>query len=445
VIATLGAVTALSLAACAPGSQSGGGSEREAANVNTDVSSMGKVTLTVWDQEVRTGQDKPLRELNAAFHKKYPNVRIKRVSRSFSDLQKQLRLAITGDDAPDVVEANNARADMGAFVKAGLLRSLDGYAKAYEWDQRFPAGVRSVASYTPDGATFGKGNLYGLPLTGELVGVWYNKAKLSRLGITPPRTLDEFESALQKAKQAGEVPIQFGNLDRWPGIHEWGFLQNEYAPRQDIRKLGFGQPGASWTSKENVEAARALADWVRRGYFTHGFNGLGYDPAWQQFVKGQGVFLVSGTWLLADLQAGLGKDVGFMLPPVGRSGELSVTGSTGLPFAITEASPHADAAAAYLDFITSPDAMSRISDAGGLPVVDTERQQVSGTQADLFDAWATANGNDALVPYLDWATPNATDVVPTETQELMGGQQSVGQFLVALQDDYRSFVQGDAG
>lgn len=444
-MAALVAVAALGTAACAPGSQGGGSSETDAADVETDVSSMGKVTLTVWDQEVRSGQDKPLQELNAAFEAKYPNVTIKRVSRSFSDLQKQVRLAISGDDAPDVVQANNARADMGAFVEAGLLRSLDGYAETYGWTDRFSPGIRSVASYTEDGATFGEGNLYGLPLTGELVGVWYNKAKLQQLGIQPPSTLEEFEAALQNAQQAGEIPIQFGNLDQWPGIHEWGFVQNEFVPRDDIRSLGFGQPGASWTSDANVEAAQTLDRWVQRGYFTNGFNGLGYDPSWQSFVEGQGVFLISGTWLLADLQAGLGEDLGFMLPPVGETGDLAVTGSTGLPFAITDASDNADAAAAYLDFITSGDAMARIADAGGLPAVDTAEQQVSGTQAQLFDAWATANAEDALVPYLDWATPEATDVVPTETQELMGGEQSVRDFLGALQEDYGSFVQGNGG
>lgn len=440
-LAGVAAATVFALAACAPGSDGGGGSQTDPSDVETDIASMGDVTLTVWDQEVRTGQDKALQALNAAFEEKYPNVTLKRVSRSFSDLQKQLRLAISGDEAPDVVQANNARSDMGAFVQAGLLEPLNGYAEAYGWNDRFAPGIQAAASYSEDGAVFGEGNLYGVPLTGELVGVWYNKAKLEQLGIEPPRTLEDFEAALGKAEQAGEIPIQFGNLDQWPGIHEWGFVQNQFVPKEDIRKLGFGQAGASWTSPENVEAAETLTEWVDQGYFTPGFNGLGYDQSWQNFVKGEGVFLVSGSWLLADLEAGMGDDLGFMLPPVGKTGELAVTGSTGLPFAITSDSEHPDVAAAYIDFITSSDAMQRISDAGGLPVVDTDAQEVSGTQAELFEAWSTANAEDALVPYLDWATPDATDVVPTEVQELMGGNQSVEEFLGALEEDYSSFVE----
>lgn len=439
VLAAAGLAT--SLVACTPGGgNDSGGTEVNPSDVTTDVASAGDVTLTVWDQEVRSGQDKPLDQLNAAFMEKYPNVTIKRVSKSFSDLQKQVRLAISGDNPPDVVQANNARADMGAFVKAGLLRPLDGYAEVYGWNDRFPESVRSVASYSADGQTFGSGNLYGVPLTGEMVGVWYNKAKLDELRIEPPTTLEDFEAALQKAKDGGETPIQFGDLDQWPGIHEFGFVQNLYVPRDDIRKLGFGQPGASWESDANQQAALTLVDWVDKGYFTEGFNGLGYDASWQGFVKGNGVFLISGTWLLADLQDGMGDDVGFMLPPVGATGEQAVTGSTGLPFAITEASENPDVAAAYLDFITSPDAMTKYTEAGGLPVYNADQQSPSGTQAEMFDAWQQATGENLLTPYLDWATPNSTELVQTQVQELMGKKTSPDDFLSTLEDDYKSFT-----
>ena len=67
----------------------------------------GKVTLTVWDQEVRGGQDAQMKQLNAAFEAKYPNVTLKRVSRSFDDLKTTLRLALSGNEPPDVVEANH--------------------------------------------------------------------------------------------------------------------------------------------------------------------------------------------------------------------------------------------------------------------------------------------------------------------------------------------------
>lgn len=432
----------LAAAACAPGEDSDPAEETEASDVETDVAGMGDITLTVWDQQVRGGQDQSIKKLNAAFEAEYPNVTIKRVSRSFEDLRRTLRLAITGDDAPDVVQANNARADMGAFVQAGLLRPLDGYTEVYGWADRYPESVRALASYSEDGATFGEGNLYGMAQTGELVGLWYSKSKLEELGIEPPSTLEELEAALATAKDAGEVPIQFGNLEQWPGIHNFGFVQNQVVPREEIRQLGFGQPGASWTTPENEQAAQTFAEWAETGYFTEGFAGADYDPVWQDFADGNGVFLIAGTWLLADLSAAMGDDLGFMLPPANADGDLAVTGGTGLPFAITENSENPDAAAAYIDFITSPEAMTTLAEAGELPVVDTAEQEVSGPAQEVFDAWATANESDALVPYLDYATPDFPELLGGEIQQLGAGEVSPGDFVKSLEEEYASFTDG---
>ncbi len=436
------AIAVVSTAACAPGEDSGTGTETAPDDVRTDVSELGDVTLTVWDQEVRGGQAEQIEALNAAFQEEYPNVTIDRTKRSFNDLQRTLRNAITSDEAPDVVQANNGRSDMGAFVENGLLQSLDGYAETYGWTERFPESVRSLASYSEDGAVFGEGNLYGLPQVGELVGVWYNKAKLQELDLEVPQTTEEFEAALRAAKDAGELPIQFGNLDGWPGIHEFGFVHNQFVSREDIRNLGFGREGASWTSEENVQAAQTFSDWVEAGYFTEDFNGVGYDPSWQQFAQGEGVFLISGTWLQADLTDAMGQDVGFFLPPTGESGERAVTGGTGLPFSITEASENADVAAAYIDFITSDEAMQMIQEAGNLPVVGGTPEGATGAAADVLDAWTTAGESDALVPYLDYATPDFYDLLTAQVQELGGGSIESETFLSTLEDEYDGFVSG---
>ncbi len=441
-VAGLIGVLVSATAACAPGQEGGAGTETSADDVTTDISQVGEVTLTVWDQEVRGGQAKQIAALNEAFTEKYPNVTIDRTKRSFSDLQRTLRNAITSKDAPDVVQANNGRTDMGAFVENGLLQSLDGYAEAYGWAERFPESVRSLASYSDDGSTFGEGNLYGLAQVGELVGVFYNKSKLADLGLEVPETTADFEAALEAASEAGELPIQFGNLEGWPGIHDYGFVHNQFVPREDIRNLGFGREGASWTSEANREAATAFTDWVESGYFTPEFNGVGYDPAWQDFAKGEGVFLVAGTWLQADLDDAMGDDVGFFLPPVGETGERAVTGGTGLPFSVTEASDNADVAAAYIDFITSDEAMQMIQDAGNLPVVGGSAESTDGVAADVLSAWSTAGEEDALVPYLDYATPDFYDLITAQVQKLGNGSVSEEEYLQTLEDEYTSFVSG---
>ncbi len=436
------ALALVALAACAPGEEEGGGTETGADEVETDVSAMGDLTLTVWDQEVRGSMNDTLESLNQAFMEKYPNVTIERVSRDLEDLNKTLRLAITSDDAPDVVQANNGRSTMGAFVEAGQLRSLDGYAEAYGWDERLVPEIAAMSSYSDDGKVFGEGNLYGVPLTGELVGLWYSKSKLDEIGADVPETTADLEDALQKAADAGEIPIQLGNKEGWPGIHDFGFVQNQFVPADQIRDLAFGLEGSSWTSPENEQAADTIASWADKGYFTDGFNGLDYDPVWQDFAKGNGVFLVAGTWLLAeDMPETMGDDLGFMLPPTGESGESAVTGGPGVPFAITEQSDNADAAAAYIDWISSPDAMVQIGDSGSLPVYGYATPPDAGAaQSAVLDAWAAANDQGLIVPYLDYATLDFYDLLTAQIQDLLTGDTETSAFLSALEKEYTSFT-----
>jgi raffinose/stachyose/melibiose transport system substrate-binding protein len=437
---TLTVVGVLALTSCAPGSSPSRSVTPNAA-VTTDAAKLGNVTLIVWDQEVRGGQAAQMAQLNKDFQAKYPNIKIQRVSRSFDDLKTTLRLALSGNEAPDVVEANNGRSDMGEFVKAGQLLPLNAYAAAYGWDSRYPQSVRQYSSYSADGKTFGGGNLYGLPQVGEVVGVFYNVKKLAALGLQPPKTWPDFESAMATAKAKGEAPLMFGNLDKWPAVHLFGTIQGRTSSPGDIKTLAFGRKGASWKNPGNRQAAQQLVDWTGKGYVEPGFNGMGYDPAWQAFSKGTGVFLIGGTWLSADLAKAMGSDVAFMLAPPANAGDKPVaTGGTGLPFAITARSKHADAAAAYINFITSEHAMNVLTSSGNLPVADTARQSVSGgLQKDVFTAFGDVVKADGLVPYLDYATPTMYDTITASLQDLLAKRRTPDEFLDSLQKDYGDF------
>ena len=239
------AALALTLSACTPGSDTPAPSAPQSTGaIEKDVAKMGEMTLTVWDQEVRGGQNEQMTKLNAAFQAKYPNITLKRNSQSFEDLGKTLRLALSGTDAPDVVQANNARNTMGAFVKAGQLLPLDPWAEAYGWADRFPASVLKYSQYSTDGTTFGSGSVFGLPQVGEVVGVFYSKKKLQSLGIEVPRDWAAFEAAATTAKDKGETAMLLGNIEKWPAGHVFGPIQGSKVPAEAIEKLGFGNAGA---------------------------------------------------------------------------------------------------------------------------------------------------------------------------------------------------------
>jgi raffinose/stachyose/melibiose transport system substrate-binding protein len=423
------------LAGCgAPGEEAPDQAAQDDAK-KIDVAAAGDVTLTIWDQEVRGGQRRQIEQLNEAFQQKYPNVTIKRVAKSFTDLNTTLKLAVSSDEAPDVVQANQGRGVMGTLVKGGLLRPVDEYADAYGWAGRYAPVLLDLNRFSEDGETFGDGNLYGLSQMGEIVGLFFNRDKVPE----PPATFADLEAQLAKAKSAGEVPISFGNLDGWPGIHEFQAVQNGYVTPDAIRDFVFGRDGASFATPENEEAAAKLQEWADAGYFTRNFNGVGYDPAYGQFAKGAGPFLIAGTWLLRDLTDAMGDKLGFMLVPGEDSGEPQALGGESLPFAITAKSENPDVAAAYIDFITNADAADVLVRTGNLPAMPAKAQPESAAGQDIFEAWRALTDTDGLVPYLDYATPTFYDTITAQVQQLMAGRTSPDEFTGALQGDFEKF------
>ncbi|MFD1718245.1 extracellular solute-binding protein [Georgenia deserti] len=440
---------ALALAACTPGSNTagddGGETSGEPTDVRTDISDVGDVTLTVWDQEVRGGQNEQIERLNEAFMEAYPNVEIQRETQSTDDLNATLRLALTGEDAPDVTQVNNSRSQMGQYVGAGQLLPLDDYAEAYGWHDRFGDSVLQNSSYSPDGVTFGEGSVYGLPQVGEVVGVYYNRDKLDELGLEVPQTWSEFVDQLPAIADRGETPLMLGNLDQWPALHVFGPVQGAYVDPAEIRDLGFGNAGATWTDDANLQAAATVQEWAEEGYFGDGFNGADYDAVWQSFTEGEGVYLMAGSWLAADIHAAMGETAGFFAPPPTEEGAGPVTtGGTGLPFAVTSQAEHPDVAAAYIDFLTDADAMEVIAETGNMPVVETsEHEAPDSLNAEVYEAYDRTITDGALLPYLDWATPTMGETLGQGLQSLLAGEMSPEEFTQAAEADYSEFVESN--
>ncbi|ATL82662.1 sugar ABC transporter substrate-binding protein [Streptomyces malaysiensis subsp. malaysiensis] len=431
------------VAACSPG-PSGGSSAtgaKSAGPVATNPAEAGKVTLTVWDQNTDAGADAATEALNKAFMAKYPNITVKRVSRSFADLKTTLKLALSSANPPDVVQANQGYPDMGAFVKAGLLQPVDRYAKTYGWDTSFPSQLLDLNRFTTDGRTWETGNLYGVSQTGEIVGVYYNKAKLKSLGLPPPTTLAGFETALAKAKASGLQPLSYGDADKSPGIHIFGIIQALTAGKPEVRKLVFDEGDAKWTNSGTLKAATTLRRWADKGYLGSGFNGRSKDQAVASFAQGTSLFLVEGTWQSAVLAPKMKKNVGFTaLAPAAGKPPLT-QGGEGLAWSMTSKSRHPDVAAAYIDFLVNRNGMKVAATQGNLPAIPPAAYKPTpGTvDADVLARWKAVSEKDGLLPYLDYTTPTFYDTLTAAVQELTAGHLSPKAFTTRLQSDYSSF------
>jgi raffinose/stachyose/melibiose transport system substrate-binding protein len=439
----LAAVAVVLAGACAPGGtgDGGGATSKPTGEIETNPAKAGKTTLTVWDINTSGGANDAMVALNKEFEQKYPNITINRVSRTLNDTKTTLKLALSSDNPPDVVQANQGYPDMGAFVKAGLLLPLDSHAKVYGWNEKYPQQLLDLNTFSTDGRTWQDGSLYGVSQTGEIVGIYYNKELLDKVGLAEPKTFAEFEAALPKIKAAGELPIQFGTADKSPAIHLFGVVQAAKAGKQAVRDLVTSTSG-SWSDPQTVDAAQTIQDWADKGYLPTGANGLSGDASAANFTKGQGVFRIDGTWRLAEFADAMGDNVGFMNPPPAKAGQPSVTqGGEGLAWSVTSKTENPDVAAAYINFITDAHADDVLAETGNLPAVaPPSYEPEAGTlSADVFAEWQQISENDGLVPFLDYATPTFYDTLTANLQQLLGGKLDAEEFTTNLDADHDAF------
>ncbi|MFV0464143.1 MAG: ABC transporter substrate-binding protein [Nostocoides sp.] len=437
------AVAAMSLAACsAPGSTSpstsgatstGSGAGITAPVTAEEVAKLGDITLSVWADQ---GEQDLLGRVVPAYEKQFTNVKVDVQYKSFNDLTATVLNAMNSTNAPDVAQGNQGWATDGALVKAGLLRPLDDVADAYGWRAVAGAAI-SQLQWSDDGKTFGSGTLYGLAPDNQMVGIFYNKTKLTKLGIQPPQTFADLEAALKKAKDGGETPIELGNADKATAMQAFSVVQGAMTKPADTVAWITGSSGATFASDTNAAALQTWSDWVKAGYFSKGYDAMSPDDAAANFAKGQGVFLFAGNW-----QAGTVKDgntFGFMAAPSGDTASHASSGSFGLNWHISNKSSKTPAAIAFVGMINDPKNAVELVAVNRVPIAADGVNSTDLMFSDLVKASKDQLGSSGSLYWYDWATDTMFDTFTAKLQELMAGRISPSDLTAAVQQDWDSF------
>jgi raffinose/stachyose/melibiose transport system substrate-binding protein len=399
--------------------------------VSTAVPTDKKITLVLADADDTTMTP----GLVEAFQKQYPNVTITRQYTGWDDYLKSINLTMSAATPPDIAQFTPG---MQNLVPAGLLLDVTAYGAAYGWAAKFP-GLDQV-TFSKDGKTVGTGALYGTPGGLSFEGVYYNKAKAAKLGLTlPPKTVDELEALFEKAKAGGELPLVVGNLNG--GLnHPFNELLSVYLTPAERQAWAFGQKGATIVLPGAKKAAETIRRWIDKGYISANVNGISDNDATASFSKGQGVFRISGNWAAAAVDKGLGADAGyFSMPQATADSKLHTTGA-GVYYSVSGKSANATTAAAFLDFVGSGQA-APITAAGGFMAPKADAMPAkTGLLGELQAGWQATVKDQGLQPFIQNAsTPTMGDTLTTQLQLLAGGKATVDQFLAGLQADFDGF------
>lgn len=397
------------------------------------------IVLDVLDHEGTDGVGRAIVKLMAEFEAANPGVTIARRTLSPEALVATVRQEIADPDGPDVVQIDPWRATLGTAVQADLLLPLTEYASAYHWDRRWSDGVLAHYRVAEDGSPAERGALYGLPVTGEIVGLFYDHELAEQRPYLPePTTLEEQVADFAAIKEFGMVPIVLGAADG-SALQVYRSLVAAGAPQGWLDDLVYGRAGTTFEAPATIDAAVLLVEMADRGFFIDGYPSIGFDEAVDRFVADEGQFLWADSSIAPTLA---GRDGTWMFEAVhpAANGGSDSAGEMGTPWSIRKTSPDASCAAAFLDFLTTDHAMDIVLQAGALPGHGgADASAATDLQRDLALAMAEAVFEDHLGHYIDQAIPDGRERMGRELRALLGKEITPEQFVQDIDDAYRAY------
>lgn len=177
-----------------------------------DTAGDGKVTLDFWHISTTTSGKAYQENIAKEFEKTHPNVTVNVQAIQTEDYDGKLQTAMQdANSAPDVFLSRGGQ-KLTDMVEAGQVMDLTG--RLSDDTQSQLEDVLEVQQVD--------GKQYGVPVMLSPGGFFYSKDLFAQAGIeSTPTTMDEFNDAVTKLKDAGVTPIALGGKDAWPAAHYW--------------------------------------------------------------------------------------------------------------------------------------------------------------------------------------------------------------------------------
>ncbi len=238
-----------------------------------------------------------------------------------------------------------------------------------------PLGIEesAVADFLPGTKGYWDGELYSIGLWDAAVALYARQSTLDALGLrTPtlsePWTGDEFNGALQAAKDSGQFAYALDLGMAWTG--EW----YPYAFSPFLQSFGGDIVDRStYQTAEGVlngEAALAFGEWWQGLFANDLAPGPSQDPADRDtgLIDGKYAFGWNGNWAAVAHLAEI-EDLVFL--PAPDFGNGNIIGAASWQFGISGTSEHPEGARAFIEFAIQDRYLAAFSDALGLAPATT--------------------------------------------------------------------------
>jgi raffinose/stachyose/melibiose transport system substrate-binding protein len=282
----------------------------------------------------------------------------------------------------------------------------------------------------------GSGPLYGIPSYGEFVSFFYNKDMFAKAGVAVPTSMADLEAVMARFKSQGITP-QCQAAGDYNATHLlWGLAAAKGGSEYLKTYFGLTAPLDTSASSPLRQAAQTIVDWTGKGYLDKKSTGLNTDAAWDLFLGGKCPMSYTGTWRVSSLQTRTG---GFQWGQFLMPGSSKQVGAGGNLWVVPKKAKNKSLAYDWIELTLSKNVQTDMANKGGVAVAADVSAITDPVGKYENETFGKLSAEDAFALYGDWPVPNFYQVIQSSTQALIGGSQSVDQFLGNLKTAYDQF------
>ncbi|MGN0754713.1 MAG: extracellular solute-binding protein [Aristaeellaceae bacterium] len=196
----------------------------------------------------------------AEFNAIYPNIHIEYTSvGSYDDVRDQIATEITVGAQPNIAYCYQDHVAM--YNLAMAVQPLDELINSPAVGLTEEQKADFIPGYYAEGAMFGDGQMYTLPLSKSTEVLYYNKTFFEQNNLTVPTTWDEMEEVCAKIKDIDpkSIPLGYDSEANW-FITMCEQLQSPYTSATE--------PNFLFDNDTNKAFIKRFNEWYKKGYLT---------------------------------------------------------------------------------------------------------------------------------------------------------------------------------
>lgn len=246
-----------------------------------------KTKLTLW--HIQTGTMASCLENSAErFMEANPQYEVEVIQMQNDSYKQKLSMAMSAGEAPDIY-VHWGGSSMIDYVEAGQCADITEFMNQDNYKDEFVDAGIEQCTYND--------KIYAVPVENvSVAGIFYNKDVFENYGLEEPKTLKELETICDKLVEEGVAPFALANATKWTGSMYFQYFATRKGGLEPFQNAAAGT--GSFEDETFQYAGEKIQEWVDKGYFNEGFNGMDDDSgqARQLFYTGQAAMDLMGSW-----------------------------------------------------------------------------------------------------------------------------------------------------